>query len=150
MFMFYNAITGGGRNMRIYKSYKFRMHPTEEQEKLINKTISSFRFIYNYFLGKKISNSYNGIMSITKLLEEKPFLKEVDSCAIRNSIFNLEDAYRRYYKNLGGYHKFKIKGIHSNYKTNNIKSIYKGKCYNSINLDLINKTITFPKLIDVP
>ncbi len=135
--------------MKIYRGYKFRMYPTEEQELLINKTIGSSRFIYNYFLDKKISNAYSGIKLIPKLLEEKVFLKEVDSCALRNSIFNLEDAYKRYYKNLGGYPKFKIKGIHNSYKTNNIKSTYKGKYYNSIKLDLINKTITLPKLKEV-
>ena len=135
--------------MKIYKSYKFRMYPNEEQKELINKTIGSCRFIYNYFLDKKVSNAYNGIKLIPELTKEKTFLKEVDSCALRNSIFNLEDAYKRYYKNLGGYPKFKIKGINNSYKTNNIKSTYKGKNYNSIKLDLINKTITLPKLKEV-
>ena len=136
--------------MKIYKSYKFRMYPNKFQEELINKTIGSCRFIYNYFLDKKVTNAYNGIKSIPELSKEKTFLKEVDSCALRNSVFNLEDAYKRYYKNLGEYPKFKIKGIHNSYKTNNIKSTYKGKDYNSIKLDLINKIITLPKLKDVP
>ena len=149
MFMFYNAITGGGCNMKIYKSYKFRMYPNKCQEKLINKTIGSCRFIYNYFLDKKVSNAYSGIKLIPKLSKEKTFLKEVDSCAIRNSVFNLEDAYKRYY-NGNGYPKFKIKGTHNSYKTNNIKSTYKGKEYNSIRLNLKNKTITLPKLKEVP
>ena len=135
--------------MKIYKSYKFRMYPNKFQEELINKTIGSCKFIYNYFLDKKVTNAYNGIKSIPELSKEKTFLKEVDSCALRNSIFNLEDAYKRYYKNLGGYPKYKIKEINNSYKTNNIKSTYKGKNYNSIKLDLINKTITLPKLKEV-
>ncbi len=134
--------------MKIYKSYKFRMYPNKCQEELINKTIGSCRFIYNYFLDKKVSNAYSEIKLIPELSKEKTFLKEVDSCAIRNSLFNLEDAYKRYY-NGSGYPKFKIKGIHNSYKTNNIKSTYKGKYYNSIKLDLINKTITLPKLKEV-
>ena len=120
--------------MKIYRGYKFRMYPNKEQEELINKTIGSTRFVYNYFLDKKFSNAYSGIKLISKLLEEKTFLKEVDSCALRNSVFNLEDAYKRYYNGLGEYPKFKIKGIHNSYKTNNIKSAYKGKYYNSIKL----------------
>ena len=135
--------------MKIYRGYKFRMYPNEEQKELINKTIGSCRFIYNHFLDKKVSNAYNGIKLIPELSKEKLFLKEVDSCALRNSIFNLEDAYKRYYKNLGGYPKYKIKEINNSYKTNNIKSTYKGKNYNSIKLDLINKTITLPKLKEV-
>ncbi len=136
--------------MKIYRGYKFRMYPTKEQEKIINKTIGSTRFVYNYFLNKKISNAYNGIKSIPKLLEENTFLKEVDSCALRNSVFNLEDAYKRYYKCLGGYPKFKKKDFNNSYKTNNIKSSYKGKSYNSINLDLNKKVIKLPKLKEVP
>ena len=136
-------------NMKIYRGYKFRMYPNNEQEKLINKTIGSCRFIYNHFLDKKVSNAYNGIKLIPELTKEKTFLKEVDSCALRNSIFNLEDAYKRYYKNLGGYPKFKIKGINNSYKTNNIKSTYKGKNYNSIKLDLKNRIIILPKLKEV-
>ena len=135
--------------MKIYRGYKFRMYPNKFQEELINKTIGSCRFIYNYFLDKKVTNAYNGIKSIPELSKEKTFLKEVDSCALRNSIFNLEDAYKRYYKNIGGYPKYKIKGINNSYKTNNIKSTYKGKKYNSIKLDLINKIITLPKLKEV-
>ncbi len=29
------------------------MHPSVEQKKLINQTIGSSRFVYNYFLSKK-------------------------------------------------------------------------------------------------
>ena len=72
----------------------------------------------------------------------------MDSCALRNSLFNLEDAYKRFYKG-SGYPKFKAKGVHESYKTNNIKSSYKGNNYNSIKLDLKNKTITLPKLKEV-
>ena len=136
-------------NMKIYKSYKFRMYPNKCQEELINKTIGSCRFIYNYFLDKKVSNAYSGIKLIPELSKEKTFLKEVDSCAIRNSLFNLEDAYKRYY-NGSGYPKFKKKNFNNSYKTNNIKSTYKGKEYNSIRLNLKNKTIILPKLKEVP
>ena len=31
MFIFYNAITGGGCNMKIYRGYKFRMYHNKEQ-----------------------------------------------------------------------------------------------------------------------
>ena len=136
--------------MKIYRGYKFRMYPNKFQEELINKTIGSCRFIYNYFLDKKVTNAYNGIKSIPELSKEKTFLKEVDSCALRNSLFNLEDAYKRYYNGLGEYPKFKIKGIHNSYKTNNIKSAYKGKYYNSIKLDLNKKVINLPKLKEIP
>ena len=146
-----------GDGMQILKGYVFRMYPTEKQEELINKTIGCSRFIYNHFLDDKIKEykktgksktAYDQIKLIPSLSKEKPWLKEVDSCALRNSLFNLEDAYKRFY-NGNGYPKFKAKGVHESYKTNNIKSSYKGNNYNSIKLDLKNKTITLPKLKEV-
>jgi len=34
----------------MYKTYKFRLYPTEEQKTLLNKTFGCCRFIYNYYL----------------------------------------------------------------------------------------------------
>ena len=34
----------------MYKTYKFRLYPNNEQIKLMNKTFGCVRFIYNYFL----------------------------------------------------------------------------------------------------
>ena len=143
--------------MNILKGYVFRMYPNKKQEQLINKTIGCSRFIYNYFLDDKIKeykivgkskSAYDQIKLIPLLSKEKEWLKEVDSCALRNSLFNLEEAFKRFYKG-SGYPRFKAKGVHERYKTNNIKSSYKGKEYNSIKLDLKNKTITLPKLQEV-
>ena len=39
--------------MKIYRAYKFRLYPNEEQQILINKTIGSARYVYNYFLNRK-------------------------------------------------------------------------------------------------
>ena len=143
--------------MKILKGYVFRMYPTEKQEELINKTIGCSRFIYNHFLDDKIKeyketgkskSAYDQIKLIPSLSKEYSFLKEVDSCALRNSLFNLDNAFTNFY-NGNGYPKFKVKGVYESYKTNNIKSSYKGNNYNSIKLDLKNKTITLPKLKEV-
>ena len=152
-----NATMIRGDGMQILKGYVFRMYPTENQEELINKTIGCSRFIYNHFLDDKIKEykktgksktAYDQIKLIPSLSKEKPWLKEVDSCALRNSLFNLDNAFTNFY-NGNGYPKFKAKGVHESYKTNNIKSSYKGNNYNSIKLDLKNKTITLPKLKEV-
>ena len=143
--------------MQILKGYVFRMYPTEEQEQLINKTIGCARFVYNYFLDDKIKeykeigkskSAYDQAKLIPSLSKEKEWLKEVDSQSLRNSLLDLERAFKRFY-NGSGYPKFKAKGVHESYKTNNIKSSYKGNHYNSIKLDLKNKTITLPKLKEV-
>ena len=143
--------------MQILKGYVFRLYPNKEQAELINKTIGCSRFIYNYFLDDKIKeykiagkskSAYDQIKLIPSLSKEKPWLKEVDSCALRNSLFNLDNAYKNLY-NGSGYPRFKAKGVHESYKTNNIINSYKGNNYNSIKLDLKNKTITLPKLKEV-
>ena len=129
-----------GDDMQILKGYVFRLYPNKEQAELINKTIGCCRFIYNYFLDDKIKeykiagkskSAYDQIKLIPSLSKEKPWLKEVDSCALRNSIFNLDNAYKNLY-NGSGYPRFKAKGVHESYKTNNIKNSYKGNNYNSI------------------
>ena len=140
--------------MKQYKGYVFRIYPDNNQKGLINKQLGTTRFIYNYFLdfkkreyeeNKKTYSCFELIKMLPTLNKEYPFLKEVDSCILRNSLFNLDDSYKRFF-NGGGYPKFKKKGIKDSFKTNNITSTYKGKNYNSIELDLINKTIKLPKL----
>ena len=140
--------------MKQYKGYMFRIYPDIKQQELINKSLGVSRFIYNYFLkfkkkeyeeNNKKYSCYELIKMLPKLGIKYPFLKEVDSCLLRCSIFDLEDAYKRFYKG-DGYPRYKKKGIRDSYKTNNITSTYKGKIYNSIELNLVNRTIKLPKL----
>ena len=140
--------------MKIYNAYVFRMYPDDKRKELINKSLGVSRFIYNYFLSfkkeeyEKNKNKYTSfdlIKMLPNLNEEYPFLKEVDSCLLRCSIFNLDDAFNNFYKG-NGYPNFKKRGNKDSYKTNNIKSTYKGKTHNSIELDLKNRTIKLPKL----
>ena len=86
----------------MYKAYKFRMYPTNEQEVLINKTFGCVRFIYNYFLGIcKENNKYIKVFDMCKeiktLAQTYPWLKEVDSCALRCAVFDLEDSYKNFF-----------------------------------------------------
>ena len=135
------------------RAYKFRLYPTKDQEILIMKTFGCARFIYNISLAKKKINNklscYDLIKEIPSLYEEYPFLKEVDSCSLRCAIFNLDNAYQRYYKRLGEYPKFKKKGYRDSYRTNYITSEYKGKKYENIKIDLNNKILTLPKIKEV-
>ena len=49
----------------MYKAYKFRLYPNDNQKKLINKTFGCTRFIYNHFLNK---------------CKEEKFIKAYDMC----------------------------------------------------------------------
>ena len=42
----------------MYKTYKFRLYPNNEQKVILNKTFGCVRFIYNYFLDKCKNNKY--------------------------------------------------------------------------------------------
>lgn len=95
-------------------------------------------------------NAYNTIKELPNLSKEKVWLKEVDSCLLRSGIFDLENAYEKMYKEKKGFPKFKSKNRSRNsYRTNNITSMYKGKQYESIKLDLERRIIKLPKLKEV-
>ena len=140
--------------MKVLKGYVFRLYPNVEQKTLINKTIGSARLIYNIFLRdridtynntKKGKSLYDQNIMIPSLLVKYPFLKEVDSCSLRNASNDLECAYDHFFKQ-GGFPKFKAKWVKDSYKTNNVVSTYKEKVYNSIELDLEKRLIKLPKL----
>ena len=140
--------------MKVLKGYVFRLYPNVEQKILINKTIGSARLIYNIFLRdridtynntKKGKSAYDQNIMIPSLLVKYPFLKEVDSCSLRNASNDLECAYDHFFKQ-GGFPKFKAKWVKDSYKTNNVVSTYKEKVYNSIELDLEKRLIKLPKL----
>ena len=98
----------------MFKSYRFRIYPNDNQKKLIHNTFGCYRFIYNYFLNKCKLNGYKKAFDMIKelpSLEKKySWLKEVDSCSLRCAIFNLEDAYRNFFSKRGNYSTFKSKG----------------------------------------
>ena len=85
---------------KVLKGYKFRMYPNNEQKILIEKSFGCSRYIYNYFLNlskeKTSIKAFDYIKELPKLIEENEWLKEVDSCLLRTSIFDLENAYQKH------------------------------------------------------
>ena len=134
----------------MYKTYKFRLYPNNEQKIILNKTFGCVRFIYNYFLDKCKNNKYikafDMCSEIKTLFEDYPFLKEVDSCALRCAVFNLEDSFKNFFEKRSSYPKFKNKFNKQSYRTTCIKRLYKNKEYSNLELDLTNKKIKLPKL----
>jgi len=137
------------------RGYKFRMYLNIEQEILINKTFGCSRFIYNHFLNDKTKlyqelsykkSAYECCSDIKMLYIDHPWLKEVDSCSLRSAVFDLEDAFIRFFKKQGDYPVFKNRYKKQSYRTNNMISTYKGTTYNSIKLNLHKKEIILPKL----
>ncbi len=140
--------------MKIYKAYKFRLYPNKMQQELINKTLGCTRFVYNTILYEKekiykenkITKSKKDCLKELPLLKQTyPWLMEIDSMALTTTIFDLEDAFKNFYRTKH-YPKYKNKHSKNSYRTNYIKNIYKNKIYENIKLDIINKIITLPKL----
>ena len=136
--------------MKIYRAYKFRLYPTDEQKILIHKTFGCSRFVYNYYLNYQKENGVKKSSSLCKDLKEleksHEYLKEVDSCALRCSIFDLEDGFNNFFAKRNGYPRFKSKFNRQSYRTNCIRSTYKGKDYSNIEVDLLTRFIKLPKL----
>lgn len=134
----------------MYKAYKFRLYPNDNQKILINKAFGCTRFIYNHFLNKckeeKFINAYDMCKELKELVLDYPFLKEVDSMALRCSIFNLEDSYKNHFSKRSAYPSFKNKFSKQSYRTNCITSVYKNKKYSNIKIDIKEKMIKVPKL----
>ena len=71
--------------MKIYRAFKFRLYPTEEQRILIHKTFGCSRFVYNYYLNyqkeKGVQKSFNLCKDLKELEKNYEYLKEVESSA---------------------------------------------------------------------
>ena len=94
--------------MKIKKSFKYRIYPTNDQEVLLAKHFGSKRFVWNYFLNERKNaylenntslNYYDNASSLTKLKkqEEYSWLKETNSQSVQASLRDLEVAYNRFF-----------------------------------------------------
>ena len=139
--------------MKQIMAYQFRLYPNKEQQVLITKTFGSARFIYNTCLtmikNNKYISKFDMFKEIPNISNTYQFLKEVDSMVLRNSISDLYKGIDKYLKKQANYPNYKKKGNKESYRTSYITSTYKGKKYSNIKLDLINKTITLPKLKEI-
>ena len=136
--------------MEIYRTYKFRIYPTDEQRILINKTLGCKRFVYNYYLNylkdNNVINRFDLNKDLPKLKEENEFLKEIDSTVLCSAVDDLCKAFNDYYAKRKGYPKFKSKFGRQSYRTNCVRGTYKEKKYSNIEVDLLTRNIKLPKL----
>lgn len=144
--------------MIVYKTYKFRLFPSDSQKILINKNFGSVRFIYNHFLNDKIKTyeTYKKVVSpilqvksLYKLKEEYPWLKEVDHCSLINAIYNLDDDFKKFLKE-GIYPRYKCKYRKESYRITNELKEFNNINYYSVRINLFRKVVILPKLKEIP
>jgi len=108
--------------MKLLRAYKVEIKPTQEQSIKIHKTIGVSRFIYNFYIAHNKAiyekeNKFISGMQFSKWLnneyipnnQDKIWIKEVSSKATKQSIMNGEKAFKRFFKGLSGFPKFKKK-----------------------------------------
>ena len=106
------------------KSYKTELSPTPEQAKQICRTIGVCRYVYNLYLATnserhKAGEKFLSGMTFSKWLNneyipqnpDKAWVKEVSSKSVTKAIMNAEGAYKRFFKGLARFPRFKHKGV---------------------------------------
>ena len=145
----------------MYKAYKYRIYPNEEQKIMLSKTFGCCRFVYNHYLHKRIT-SYNADKSSLNKTEcnnhlnrelkaEKEWLCEVDKFALTNSVYNLDKAYQNFFRRVKngenpGFPKFKSKynnqqSYTTNFTNGNIKVMFEGNLIKLPKLTPVNAVL---------
>jgi len=106
--------------MDIYRAYKYRFYPTQEQQVLLAKSFGCARLVYNRFLAlrnqayrdHKMNVSFQDacfLLTLDKQKDELAFLKEVSNAVLQQSLRNADAAYQNFFKKKAKYPKFKSK-----------------------------------------
>lgn len=135
------------------KAYKFRIYPNQKQEAIIKSTFGCCRFVYNYYLNKRIEEYKNNgktfgfyacCADMTVLKKELVWLYEADAMALQSSLRDLDNAYRNFFRRLKKkepnvtYPKFKSKRCPT--------KAYRTKCSNANGIAITNGFVKLPKI----
>jgi putative transposase len=136
------------------KAYRYRLYPNAEQAELLNKTFGCCRFVYNearafkkqaYDTEKKTVSRYELDRRLPELKKQFPWLSEVYSQTLQQSIAHLEAAYQRFFKQnthrrrAPGFPKFKSKHDRQS-----------ASFPQNASIDFVTATLRLPKIGDVP
>lgn len=115
------------------KTFEYRIYPSAEQEALLRKTFGCCRWVYNRVLAMRRDeyawtgksrhiNSYITQIPAWKRADA-PWLSEVDSMALQQSLRDLDKAFKNFFRAPGkvGFPKFKSKRAgRKSYRTNGV------------------------------
>lgn len=91
------------------RNYKFRLYPTVVQEQQLVETLDGCRWVYNYFLGRKMSTE-DMQFALTELKEQEPFPRNYHSKMLQMVVHKIDAAnkalraLRRNGHKIGGLH----------------------------------------------
>ena len=131
----------------VKRSYRYRIYPNDSQKELIEKTLGCCRQVYNDFLSMCIESykadknylikKYDLIKLLPEYKETFPYLKEVDSIALQQTVIHLYDAYMNFFRHNAEFPKLKKKKNDYGYTT--MKNNYD-------NIHFVEDDIQIPKL----
>ena len=129
------------------RAYKYRIYPNKTQIEQIEKQFGACRFVYNWALEQKIKyyetekktlscfDLINRMVQLKKV-EGYDWLKESNSQALQMSIRNLDNAFKRFFREKKGFPKFKS-------KKNPVQSFQIPQHYS---VDFENNKVKLPKI----
>lgn len=111
----------------IFKSFKFRIYPNQDQEILMAKHFGACRFVFNHYLNKrketyledkKSLNYYDNANDLTQFKKDENFnwLKEINSQSLQSSLRNLDTAYGKFFRKQTKFPRFKSKYDRQSFK----------------------------------
>lgn len=102
----------------MFKGYKYRIFPTDDQKNQLQRYFGVSRLVYNLGLetktvafasNKKTISKYDLIKQLPELREKFDYIKECPSQVLQHSIINLDTAYQNFFKGKCQFPKFKNK-----------------------------------------
>ncbi len=108
-------------NIFRHRAYKVELKPTSEQIQIIERTMGVCRYVYNLFIATNLDNYRKGTHeymsgynfskwlnnNYRKANDDKLWIWEVSSKAVKKAIMNADKAYRNFLKGRTGFPKFK-------------------------------------------
>jgi putative transposase len=107
--------------MIVHKAIVFRVKPTARQRDLLERHFGHNRFVWNYFLQKRMaeyeeekitSNYYRDAAELTRLKRagEYAWLYEVSANSLQRTLRHLDTAFQSFFSGVTGFPRFKSKG----------------------------------------
>ena len=135
------------------RAFEIRLYPTKEQQKLLDMTFGACRFVYNnilsirqsYFKDYEFKDKDLDIMSMLKAFN--PWLNEIGSQALCQSLNDLNKAYKNWFNSLAKRTKQKSKA--PKFKKKSDKQSYRDGMMKKNIFELLNietRKITVPKI----
>ena len=138
------------------KAFEYRIYPSASQQELLQKTFGCCRWVYNKVLSMRqeeyaAGGRTRGINSYITLIpqwkrSEAPWLSEVDSMALQQSLRDLDRGYKNFFRSPGkvGFPRFKSKHAgRKSYRTNSV-TIVDGRHIKLPKLGLVKARVSRP------